>query len=68
MEFSFGPHKWLPKELLHERNVDGGSENYALGLHIPGFFDKILNVDKCLLQTDPANKVWNVILFIYNLE
>ncbi|KAL5067527.1 hypothetical protein RYX36_018414 [Vicia faba] len=57
MEFSFGPYKWLPKELLHEGNVDGGSENYALGLHVPGFFDKIINVDKCLLQTDPANKM-----------
>ncbi|KAL5076133.1 hypothetical protein RYX36_015117, partial [Vicia faba] len=57
MEFSFGPYKWLPKELLHEGNVDGGSENYALGLHVPGFFDKIINVDKCLLQTDLANKV-----------
>ncbi|KAK2371331.1 zinc finger CCCH domain-containing protein [Trifolium repens] len=57
MEFSFGPYKWLPKESLHERNVDGGSENYALGLHVPGFFDKIINIDKCLLQSDPANKV-----------
>lgn len=64
MEFSFGPYKWLPKELVHERNVDAGtgSENYALGLHIPGFFDKILNIDKCLLQIDPANKVFNLIL------
>ncbi|CAI8583215.1 unnamed protein product [Vicia faba] len=61
MEFSFGPYKWLPKELLHGGNVDGGSENYALGLHVPGFFDKIINVDKCLLQTDPANKVLTAI-------
>ncbi|CAJ2661150.1 unnamed protein product [Trifolium pratense] len=57
MEFSFGPYKWLPKESLHERNFDAGSENYALGLHVPGFFDKIINIDKCLLQSDPANKV-----------
>lgn len=55
MEFSFGPYKWLPRELLHERR--NGSENYALGLHAPGYFDKVLNVDMCLLQTDPANKV-----------
>ncbi|KAL1298265.1 hypothetical protein HN51_042644 [Arachis hypogaea] len=55
MEFSFGPYKWLPKESLHERQA--GSDNYALGLHVPGFFDKVLNVDKCLLQSDPANKV-----------
>jgi hypothetical protein len=26
-------------------------------LHVPGFFDKIINIDKCLLQSDPANKV-----------
>jgi hypothetical protein len=31
-------------------------------LHVPGFFDKIINIDKCLLQSDPANKVWNVII------
>lgn len=64
MEFSFGPLKWLPKESLHERNVVDGSENYALGLHAPGFFDKILNIDKCLLQSDPADKVCNVGRFI----
>ncbi|XWS12033.1 hypothetical protein CRYUN_Cryun37aG0055700 [Craigia yunnanensis] len=55
MEFSFGSKKWLPKELLHEKLE--GSENYALGLHAPGYFDKILNVDKCLLQSEPANKI-----------
>ncbi|XP_039009198.1 uncharacterized RNA methyltransferase BH0687 isoform X2 [Hibiscus syriacus] len=55
MEFSFGSQKWLPKELLHEK-LDG-NDNYALGLHAPGFFDKILNVDKCLLQSEPANKI-----------
>ncbi|KAK7325141.1 hypothetical protein VNO77_29243 [Canavalia gladiata] len=57
MEFSFGPRRWLPKESLHERRGDAGNEDYALGLHAPGFFDKILNVDKCLLQSEPANKV-----------
>ncbi|KAH1207525.1 putative RNA methyltransferase CT0009 [Glycine max] len=60
MEFSFGPRRWLPKELLQDRRADddvGNNENYALGLHAPGFFDKILNVDNCLLQSHPANKV-----------
>ncbi|XP_022637166.1 uncharacterized protein LOC106762429 isoform X2 [Vigna radiata var. radiata] len=60
MEFSFGPQRWLPRELLHERRADDAddeNENFALGLHAPGFFDKILNVDKCLLQSHPANKV-----------
>lgn len=55
MEFSFGTRKWLPPELL----LQEGDENneYALGLHAPGFFDKVLNIDKCLLQSDPANRV-----------
>lgn len=58
MEFSFGSQQWLPKELITEKN--DGNKNYALGLHAPGFFDKILNVDKCLLQSEPANTVISV--------
>ncbi|XP_050234930.1 uncharacterized protein LOC126683139 [Mercurialis annua] len=59
MEFSFGSQKWVPKELLGEK-LDG-SENYALGLHAPGFFDKVLNVEKCLLQSEPANTVLAIV-------
>lgn len=55
MEFSFGTKRWLPKESLLEK-LDG-NDRFALGLHAPGFFDKILNVDKCLLQTEPTNKI-----------
>lgn len=55
MEFSFGSQKWLPKESLHER--EDGVDNYALGLHAPGFFDKVLHIDKCLLQSEPADMV-----------
>ncbi|KAH0879978.1 hypothetical protein HID58_067372 [Brassica napus] len=55
MEFSFGPQRWLPVEMLHER--EDGPMSFALGLHAPGFFDKVLNVDKCLLQSEPANMV-----------
>ncbi|KAK3028918.1 hypothetical protein RJ639_039927 [Escallonia herrerae] len=55
MEFSFGDKKWVPKELLQEQRE--GADDYALGLHAPGFFDRVLNVDKCLLQSEPANRV-----------
>lgn len=69
MEFSFGPQRWLPKELLNEKQDT--NENYALGLHAPGFFDKVLNVNKCLLQSDPANMVCcfiiNFSMFFENL-
>ncbi|KAI3455520.1 hypothetical protein Pfo_012183 [Paulownia fortunei] len=55
MEFSFGSKKWVPAELL-QQECDETNE-YALGLHAPGFFDKVLNINKCLLQSDSANKV-----------
>ena len=65
MEFSFGTQEWLPKELLLEKQ--DGSESYALGLHAPGFFDKVLNVNKCLLQSEPANMVSYLIFFFFVL-
>ncbi|XP_076902420.1 uncharacterized protein LOC143557172 [Bidens hawaiensis] len=55
MEFSFGPKRWLPKEKLADKSEDANV--FSLGLHAPGFFDKVLNVDKCFLQSEPANKV-----------
>lgn len=55
MEFSFSSQEWLPRALLSEKQDRNGS--YALGLHVPGFFDKILNINKCLLQSQAANMV-----------
>ncbi|OIT20950.1 PREDICTED: uncharacterized protein LOC109219520 [Nicotiana attenuata] len=54
MEFSFGPKGWVPAEQLQD---DTEGSRYALGLHAPGCFDKILNVNKCLLQSDSGNEV-----------
>ncbi|KAL2243272.1 uncharacterized protein LOC105157711 [Sesamum indicum] len=55
MEFSFGTKKWVPAELLGQECDE--TNEYALGLHAPGFYDKVLNINRCLLQSDPANKV-----------
>ncbi|CAA0814660.1 RNA methyltransferase family protein [Striga hermonthica] len=55
MEFSFGTKSWVPEELLQQECDE--TNKYALGLHAPGFFDKVLNVNKCLLQSNSANKV-----------
>ncbi|KAL3840840.1 hypothetical protein ACJIZ3_025431 [Penstemon smallii] len=63
MEFSFGTKRWVPAELLQQECDE--TNGHALGLHAPGFFDKVLNVDKCLLQGDPANKVLAVIQDIW---
>ncbi|KAG8380050.1 hypothetical protein BUALT_Bualt07G0153200 [Buddleja alternifolia] len=55
MEFSFGTKQWVPAELLQQESDD--TNESALGLHVPGFFDKVMNINKCLLQSEPANKV-----------
>lgn len=62
MEFSFGSEKWLPRESFAEKHEEDNS--YALGLHAPGFFDKVLNVNKCLLQSEPANMVFPALLVL----
>jgi len=33
----------------------------ALGFHIPGLFDKIIDINKCWLQSDPSNQIRNFI-------
>ena len=59
MEFSFSDSKWLTKE---EIQSDEKIENRnALGFHIPGMWDKILDVEKCYLQADPSNDIRNFI-------
>lgn len=55
MEFSFGTKKWVPANMLQQKRDE--NDEPALGLHAPGYFDKVLNINKCLLQSDPANEV-----------
>ena len=59
MEFSFSNSKWLTldqiksDEIIENRN--------ALGFHIPGMWDKILDIDACFLQRDPSNAIRNFV-------
>ncbi|THG05707.1 hypothetical protein TEA_028306 [Camellia sinensis var. sinensis] len=65
MEFSFSNQTWVPRDLLQDKQSEQSEQSdaadYALGLHAPGFFDKVLNVNKCLLQSEPANEVLKAI-------
>ncbi|WP_127136942.1 23S rRNA (uracil(1939)-C(5))-methyltransferase RlmD [Flagellimonas oceanensis] len=55
MEFSFSDSRWLTQE---EINSDEEIEDRnALGFHIPGMWDKILDIKKCHLQEDPSNAI-----------
>ena len=51
MEFSFSDKRWVMDE------DDSESKEFALGLHVPKRFDKVLNIDACLLQCDMANGI-----------
>lgn len=55
MEFTFSSRKWLTeynKEMdFKEQNMNG------IGFHIPGMFDRILDLENCYLQADPSNEI-----------
>ncbi|HEX9601752.1 MAG TPA: 23S rRNA (uracil(1939)-C(5))-methyltransferase RlmD [Mariniflexile sp.] len=59
MEFSFSDSRWLTQEEV-QSDVDLGDRN-ALGFHIPGMWDKILDIKKCHLQADPSNAIRNAV-------
>ena len=59
MEFSFSNSRWLTLEEI-QSDEDLGNRN-ALGFHIPGMWDKILDVKKCHLQADPSNAIRNAV-------
>jgi len=55
MEFSFSDNKWLTLEQIQSDEVIENKN--ALGFHIPGMWDKILDLNKCYLQRDPSNAI-----------
>jgi 23S rRNA (uracil1939-C5)-methyltransferase len=59
MEFSFSDSRWLTVEEI-QSDKDLGDKN-ALGFHIPGMWDKILDIKKCWLQADPSNDIRNAV-------
>ena len=57
MEYSFSSERWKTQE-----EIASGKEikaNPALGLHVPKFFDKIVDIEKCYLQDAFADKIRN---------
>ena len=55
MEFTFSPHRWIL-----ESEPEGVDSSFALGLHIPGRYDKILDIDTCHIQPDIGNKILGI--------
>ena len=60
MEFSFGSSRWLTDEEIGSGEALA-DKSFALGLHIPGRFDKILNIEECHIHPKAANAILNEI-------
>jgi 23S rRNA (uracil1939-C5)-methyltransferase len=58
LEYTFSNKRWLNDG---ENRTDELLEMNALGFHIPGRFDKILDIDHCYLQDEPSNSLRNSI-------
>tara|TARA_Y100000589_G_scaffold70852_1_gene63131 strand:- start:359 stop:1771 length:1413 start_codon:yes stop_codon:yes gene_type:complete len=57
MEFTFSNKRWLKEdEIKNDENI---IDKNALGFHVPGMFDKVIDLKKCFLQENPSNKIRN---------
>ncbi len=56
LEYTFSDRRWLTDEDIKRTEA---MEMNALGFHIPGRFDKILDIGHCYLQADPSNTIRN---------
>jgi 23S rRNA (uracil1939-C5)-methyltransferase len=54
MEFSCATRRWLLPEELGREDI---TCDVAVGLHVPGTFDKVLDIEACLLQPPVGNQL-----------
>lgn len=55
LEFTFSNKRWVPRSEVAAGAATG--DGNALGFHIPGMFDKVLDVEWCHLQAEPSNAI-----------
>ena len=59
LEFTFSNKRWMTEEEIKSGVIFDNMN--ALGFHIPGMFDKVLDINKCWLQEDISNQIRNEI-------
>ena len=69
LEFGFSNKRWIlegefpkdeaPEVTLFEKSTLLNPALYGLGFHKAGFFDKIIDIQKCWLQAEPSNELRN---------
>lgn len=59
LEFTFSDRRWLTPEEISSDNEFAKED--AIGFHIPGLFDKVLDIRECHLQPEPSNLIRNAV-------
>ena len=57
MEFSFADKRWLTREEIESQEII--DRDFALGLHVPRVYDKVLDIEECFLQSELSNDILN---------
>jgi 23S rRNA (uracil1939-C5)-methyltransferase len=55
LEYTFSNKRWLTQKEIESGNKFDNVD--ALGFHIPGLFDKVLDIEECHLQPEPSNMI-----------
>ncbi len=58
MEFSFSDRRWF---LPHELDLKETESGFALGLHVPRTFNKVIDMEACLLQKETGNHILGIV-------
>lgn len=62
VEFTFSNRRWLTEQEIAEAEEGLDIRSwYGLGFHIPGRFDKVLDIKECYIASPLANRVRNFI-------
>ncbi|MBX3043485.1 MAG: 23S rRNA (uracil(1939)-C(5))-methyltransferase RlmD [Candidatus Kapabacteria bacterium] len=60
MEFSFGASRWLSEDEINS-GLPITDKDFAFGMHLPGRFDKIIDIKSCEIQQPYANEILNAV-------
>lgn len=55
LEYTFSESRWLTDEEVNSKMEI--ADRKAVGFHIPGRFDRVLDIRKCHLQAEPSNQI-----------
>ncbi|MEI7421633.1 MAG: 23S rRNA (uracil(1939)-C(5))-methyltransferase RlmD [Prolixibacteraceae bacterium] len=59
LEYTFSNRRWLSLEEIRSGDEIGNQD--VLGFHIPGMFDKVMDIRNCWLQPSPSNEIRNAV-------